>query len=82
MTPEERFAEIEENLRIATGLIVRIGDRLDHAVRLGVQEARNERRKRRDLTRLVEDLGAAQKVTEQKLQAFIDSLKRGGNGHL
>jgi hypothetical protein len=85
---EERFQRIEADLTTAAGLLVQISDRLDgvsarldRAVHLGVREARNERRKRRDLTKLVEDLGAAQRVTELKLQTFIDSLQRGGNGH-
>ena len=29
----------------------------------------------------INELRAIQKVTEQKLQAFIDSMRRGGNGH-
>ena len=63
----------------------RISARLDRAVRLAIREALDERRKRRELdTRVsqqMEDLRAAQKSTEQALKAFIDSLRRGGNGH-
>ena len=29
----------------------------------------------------INELSALQKVTEEKLQAFIDSTRRGGNGH-
>jgi hypothetical protein len=58
---------------------------LRRAIRLGVQEARNERRKRQEgdekLRQGMEELRAAQKATEQSLRAFIDSLRRGGNGH-
>jgi len=94
MTPEERFQRIEENLDIATGLIVktderldrissrldrvsdrldRISDRLDRAVRLAVHEARTERRKRREVEQGVQEL-------RETLKAFIDSLRKGGNG--
>lgn len=62
--------------------------RLDRAVRLAVREARNERSKRRELDEKLTQLAAAQVVTEEKMQslqasmqAFIDSLRRGGNGH-
>lgn len=107
MTPEERFTQIEENLRIATELIVRIDDRLDRvsarldrAVRLGVQEVRAERGRRRKAMEEIDNkfthLAAAQLITEEKMQelrdaqkatqeslkAFIDSLRRGGNGHV
>jgi membrane protein involved in colicin uptake len=58
---------------------------LRRAIRLSVQEARNERRKRREgdesLRQTMDELAAAQKATEQSLRAFIDSLRRGGNGH-
>ena len=65
---------------------------LGRAIRLGVQEVRNERRKRREgderlrqgldeLSQKMKELAAAQEVTAQSLQAFIDSLRRGGNGH-
>ena len=47
------------------------------AVRLGVQEARNERKRRQKLDDKVAELAAAQVVTEQLFQAF---LRRSGNG--
>jgi len=74
MTTEERFERIEQDLHTASGLILRVSDRLDRAVRLSVGEARNERSKRRELDERVTQLAAT-------VQAFIDSLPRGGNGH-
>jgi hypothetical protein len=57
---------------------------LRRAIRLGVQEARNERKRRQDMDKAwdekITQLAAVQLVTEQKLQGFIDSLQRGGNG--
>jgi hypothetical protein len=58
---------------------------LRRAIRLGVQEARSERRKRREgderLRQGMEELRAAQEATQHALRAFIDSLNRGRNGH-
>jgi hypothetical protein len=52
-------------------------------VRLGVREARQERKKRREMDERLDEkitqLASAQLVTEEKLQRFIDSL-RGTNG--
>jgi hypothetical protein len=53
---------------------------LRHAVRLAVQEARAERRSRKELDDTITQLSAAQLVTGEKLQSFIDSLRRGTNG--
>ena len=57
---------------------------LRRAIRLAVQEARNERKRRQSFTsefdQKMTQLAAAQLITEEKLQQFIDSLKRGGNG--
>ena len=39
-----------------------------------------ERRKRRELDDKITQLSSAQLVTEEKLERFIDSLRRGGNG--
>lgn len=81
MTPEERFERIEQDLHIASGLILRVSDqlervsdRLDRAVRLSVREARNERGKRREMDQRVTQL-------TNTVQAFIDSMQRGGNEH-
>ena len=55
---------------------------LRHAVRLAVREARNERRKRRELDDKIAQLAAAQLVTEEKLKEVpeIEERRFGGNG--
>ena len=53
---------------------------LSRAVRLAVQEARNERRRRRQVEEDVKRLNAAQEATAESLRSFIDSLRRGTNG--
>lgn len=62
-----------------------ISNRLDRAIRLGVDESRRERKRRRELEEKVDlrfaELAAAQTRTEQVLQAFIQSLQRPTNGH-
>ncbi|SPF55809.1 hypothetical protein SBA4_7450005 [Candidatus Sulfopaludibacter sp. SbA4] len=76
----------------------RIDKRLDRAVRLGVREFRNERRRRQEMDARWDEkmtqLAAAQLLTEEKhqllevrleslgnkLDGFIDALRRGGNG--
>lgn len=58
---------------------------LRRAIRLGVREVPNERKRRLEMDKAWDEkitkLAAAQLVTEQKLQGFIDSLRRRGNGH-
>jgi chromosome segregation ATPase len=54
---------------------------LRRAFALGVQEARNERRRSAALDEKITQLAAAQLITEEKLQSFIDALRRGGNGN-
>jgi len=65
---------------------------LRRAFAMGVREARNERRRRRELDEKMDEkigqLASAQLITEEKLQAlygrmdsFIDSMRRGGNGN-
>ena len=53
---------------------------LRRAIHAGVEEARPERQRRREmheeLTASIADLRAAQEVTEQKLQRLIDHLDR------
>jgi hypothetical protein len=62
----------------------RIDRALRYAIRLGVREARAERRRRREsgerLDDLITKLAAAQLVTEEKLQGLIESLRGGTNG--
>ena len=58
---------------------------LRRAIRLGVEEARLERKKRRELdTRLstaLANLADAQELTQRSLQAYLDSLNKSTNGH-
>jgi hypothetical protein len=51
------------------------------AFAMGVREARNARRRRSELDEKITQLAAAQLVTEEKLQQFINSIGRGGNGN-
>ena len=55
------------------------------AFAMGVHEARNARRRRQELEEKTDEkitqLAAAQLVTEEKLQQFIKSMRRGGNGN-
>jgi DNA repair ATPase RecN len=85
MQAGDRLDQAGDRLDAVDKRLDRISARLDRAVRLAIREALDERGKRREMdTRVsqqMEDLRAAQKSTEQALKAFIDSLRRGGNGH-
>jgi hypothetical protein len=74
---DEDFARIEK-------VAERTDRRLDRAVRLAVREARAERKRRQELQARVdakfEELAEAQRGTEASLKAFIESMRRGGNG--
>jgi hypothetical protein len=54
---------------------------LRRAVAVGVREARNARRRSSELDEKISQLAAAQLVTEEKLQRFINSIGHGGNGN-
>ena len=58
---------------------------LRRAVRLGVQEARAERKRRKEedakLAAVDAKLAASQESLRQSLQAFIESMKQPRNGH-
>jgi hypothetical protein len=58
---------------------------LKRSIRAAVQEARAERRRRQELREELLasqlKLAAAQRETEASLKAFVDSLRRAGNGH-
>ncbi|MGA2594278.1 MAG: hypothetical protein ABSH32_30635 [Bryobacteraceae bacterium] len=61
---------------------------LRRAFAMGVREARTERSRRRELDEKIGQVAAAQLITEEKVQAlsgkmdaFIDSMRRGGNGN-
>jgi len=47
---------------------------------LGVKEARNQRKRQREIDQNITRLSAAQLVTEERLASLISSLGRGGNG--
>jgi len=66
-------AKMEDDLARREKIGERTDRRLDRAIRLAVREARNERRRR-------QELAEAQRATEASLKAFIESLRRGGNG--
>jgi len=58
--------------------------RLDRAIRLAVVEERRERKRRRELEERLDQkitqLAAAQLVTEETLQRWIEERRRGTNG--
>jgi hypothetical protein len=58
--------------------ITEIRNQLRRAVRLSVQEARAERKRRKEGD---EKLAASHAALEASLKAYFDSLKRGQNGH-
>jgi len=78
---DERMAAADERALAAEerhdGEMLAIPSELRHAVRLSIQEGRAERGKRRELDEKITQLAAAQLVTEEKLQRF---LERSGNG--
>ena len=79
---QTRFDAQMTEIRAALAQSVEIGRRtreeLRQAVRLGVQEARAERKRRKEAD---EKLASSQEALRQSLQAFIDSMKQPRNGH-
>jgi hypothetical protein len=73
----------EEIARLAK-VADRTDRRLDRAIRLAVQEARAERVRRQELDARVAEENRRLKEGQEKLQtnldAFIESMRRGGNG--
>jgi hypothetical protein len=67
---EKRFGELEK-------AVVTLTD----AMTVNVGIVNRVERKVEYLAEAMETLAKAQAVTEEKLQRFIDSLRRGGNGH-
>jgi hypothetical protein len=76
---------MEDRLDRGERILAEVSTRLDRAVRLGIQEARNERRRREEANTFLDEkitqLTAAQLVAEQKLQRLIESLNQPRNGH-
>ena len=62
-----------------------IREQLRRAVRLAVQDARTERKRRQEMAeqwdQTITRLSAAQLVTEEKLQGLIQAMRRSDNGH-
>lgn len=75
---EERDARIEKRA-------AKFDRHLDRLVRLAIKEARQDDERRRESKRkwdeLMSRLAAAQRVTEEKLQRYIDE-RRGANGKI
>jgi chromosome segregation ATPase len=81
----ERMLELEErhDREMADGraATAELRAELRRAVRLSVQEHRNERARRQELDQKITQLAAAQVITEEKLQRLIDTLNQPRNGH-
>ena len=62
-----------------------IREQLRRAVRLAVQDARTDRKRRREMAeqwdQKITQLSAAQLVTEEKLQGLIETMRQSNNGH-
>jgi CRISPR/Cas system-associated exonuclease Cas4 (RecB family) len=62
-----------------------IRDELRRGVRLAVQDARHERKRRQEMAehwdQKITQLSAAQLVTEEKLQGLIEAMRQSKNGH-
>ena len=81
----EQHAKTEAGLAKTEAGLAKTEAILNRAIRLGIREARAERRKRQELAsefdRKMTQLAAAQLVTEERLQSLIRSMERGRNGH-
>jgi hypothetical protein len=75
---EERHNREMDDIR-REGRAMRVD--LRRAFSMGVREARNARRRRQELDEKITQLAAAQLITEEKLQRFIDSMAHRGNGN-
>src|SRR5882672_8473043 len=72
----EHDREIAENRRAWR----QVNELVGRFIKLGVKEARDHRRKMREADQKITQLAAAQIVTEEKLQLYLSSLGRSGNG--
>jgi len=81
---EEAQKQHEDAIKRHGDEIARMDAKLNRAIRLAIQETRNERKRRKafhsEFDEKMTQLSAAQLITEEKLQRFIESLRRGGNG--
>jgi hypothetical protein len=71
----EQVADNQNRAGLEIGLI---RQELRRAVRLGIQEVRAERKRRKEGD---EKLAASHAALEASMKAYFDSLKRGQNGH-
>jgi hypothetical protein len=90
---DQAKARADEHLARHDRQIAQINEILRRAVRLAVQEARAERKRRREadehLDLKMDQLASSQLLTEEKLRLlgdkidnFVDDMRRrGGNGH-
>ncbi len=76
----ERLEALTERMDRAEGRASRTDARLDRAIRLAVQEARNERKKRQEMearwAEKMTQLAAAQLITEEKTQQLDESVRK------
>jgi ATP-dependent Clp protease ATP-binding subunit ClpA len=90
MDVEKTMEFILDQLAQITVVQARTDRRLDRAIRFAVQEARQERKRRKEMDEIlvrraseadekITQLAAAQLVTEEKLQRWIEE-RRGKNG--
>jgi uncharacterized protein YqfA (UPF0365 family) len=82
---EQIGAKLDASSERAEREIAQIRAELRRAVRLSIQEARTERKRRKEedakLAAADAKLAAGQEALQRSLQAFIDSLKQSRNGH-
>jgi hypothetical protein len=82
---DAQMAEIRATLAETVEIGRRTREELRRAVRLSVQEARTERKRRKEedakLAATDAKMAASQEALRQSVQAFIDSMKQPRNGH-
>jgi DNA repair exonuclease SbcCD ATPase subunit len=74
---EKRFSEHDKRLAELDMRLLKLSEAM--TVNVGIVD--RVERKVEDLADAMNALAKAQAVTEEKLQRFIESLRRGGNGH-
>ena len=82
---DAQIAKINETLDRTVEIGQRTREELRRAIRVGIQEARAERRRRKEadaqLAETDAKLAASQEELRKSLQAFIDSMNQARNGH-
>jgi len=77
VSTKQRLDKHEERLTLHDRQIKATRELLQEVIRLAVQWRKETLAFRKEMR----ELAAMQKVTEAKLQEFIHSMKRGGDGH-